>query len=130
MLLKLLKILFYNKAAEKIAEADKLLRLAEERSKSPVYTTIKSFFRTKEDEFGYYRWLRSTISSDEWKFMLFQLREATIAEMVGVVDSVQLLTLNARLSMLAIIDRFLNTETENYETQFRRTQEDSEGSEV
>lgn len=109
---------------EKLKAADSLIDDLLEKGKRPVFTTIISLFGSDNDRNRFYKWMRNTISCDEWKFLVYQLRENTITEMCGVSDSLKLVELNARLSMLEIICRHMKTEVENYENQVQRNKED------
>lgn len=98
----------------------------EDRLRHPIYSTIKPF-RAPSEVSQLISWIKGTINSDEYKFVIFQLRENTIAEMVGVTEADKIRELNARLNMLAIIDKYLHIEVEKYEAKIRRPEEDSKG---
>jgi hypothetical protein len=98
---------------EKLAAMLRLEELYEERLKYPVCTTIR-VFKGKDDDHAFWQWAKSLIASDEYKFLIFSLRENTIREMVGVSDAAKIIELNARLNMLAIIDKYLETGIEEH----------------
>lgn len=111
--------------AEKVlSRAEELKNELEQRVKSPVFTTIRTF-REPGEYNAYMVWIKSVITSDEYRFLVFQLRENTIMEMVGVTDADKIKELNSRLNMLMIIDKYLHHELENYETQIRRSEENT-----
>lgn len=110
---------------KKIDEAEKLTEELQNKLNTPILSTIKSLRRTDSDRNRYFRWLRDLLYSDEWRFLVFELRENTISEMCGVLDFNKLVELNARLSMLNIICNYIKTEVDNYEDQVQRTTEET-----
>ena len=123
-------MMFFDKKKKELDEriklTDKLYATLQDRLASPIYTTIKTFKTTQELN-GFWIWVKSLLQTDEYRFMIFSLRENVILEMVGVTDSVKIHELNARLNMLAIIDRFLQTGVEEHESEILRAKENQTG---
>lgn len=109
-----------------LVDVDKLRCELETIKKVPIFTTIRTF-RTEEEFGGLWQWVKSTIMTDEYKFIMFILRENTIREMVGVTEAIKIQELNARLNMLAIIDRYLSTEVEQHEIKVFGTEKSAAG---
>jgi hypothetical protein len=88
----------------------------------PIYTTIKPFNGMNTD---YYGWVCSLLSSDEYKFFVFDLRENVIREMVGQTDEKELLKASGRLDMLNAIGNYFLRYKHEYEDSIQRHKEGS-----
>jgi hypothetical protein len=132
----ILSLLYSIVKGIKIAETDKALSEARALSKEyrnaidkadTVYTTIRSF---RDDPSSYWQWAKSLRDSDQFKFMIFQLRENVIREMVGCYDKDKLLVHVGRMEMLNVLTTYLSAGVNEYETSVSRTKEDSQRASV
>ena len=92
------------------------------KKKDNIYTTIKSFYG---DDDVFWKWANSLVSSDEFKYLLFCLRENAIRDLVHCADNSKLLEKNGRIQMLEIMDAYLRKGIQEYEAQVQRTKENS-----
>lgn len=114
----------------KTAEADRVLadarRLADDYQKAidkadHVYTTIRSF---RDEPAAYWQWAKAVLDSDQFRFLVFQLRENIIREMSGCYDKDKLIAQLGRMEMLHIISNYLRSGIDEYENSIRRTKEE------
>lgn len=112
-----------------IAEVQRLgLKYDEKMKKNErIYTTIRSFYGNDDAFWG---WAKTLVSSDEFKYLLFSIRENAIRELVQCVDNGKLPELNGRIQMVQIIDAYLRKGIEDYEAQVQRTEANSKESSV
>ncbi|MBN1294372.1 MAG: hypothetical protein JXB48_21225 [Candidatus Latescibacteria bacterium] len=108
-------LLFRGKVIE-LKEIENKLLEAISREKT-VYTTIRSFKGMNQE---YYSWVSTLISTEQYKFLLFDLRENVIREMTNDKNIQRCL---GRIDMISIIDNYLKTYKRDYEEEFRRDTE-------
>lgn len=89
-----------------------------------IYTTIKTFYN---QDAAFWPWAKELIVTDQYKYLLFSLRENTIREMVGCTDTQKLIEYNGRLNMIQIFDRYLSTGIKEYEEKLLRDQQNTQG---
>ena len=88
-----------------------------------VYTTVRSF-RGMDAE--YYGFACEVLSRDEYKYLLFDLRENVFREMSEEQDREKLLRHLGRLDMINVIDNYLKKYKAEYEDSIRRDTENTE----
>jgi hypothetical protein len=91
-----------------IKSVDELRKEADEKLKRAevIYTTVRSF-ASENGEKLFWPWVRAVLVSDEYKYLIFFLRENTIRELVQTSDVNMIHEINGRLKMLQILDTFL-----------------------
>ena len=77
-----------------------------------VYTTIKTFTGMNTE---YYGWVTRLLDSEEYKFMMFDLRENIIRETIGSKDENDMLRNAGRLDMINVIGNYLVRYKKEYE---------------
>jgi hypothetical protein len=109
-----------------IAEVKKMQAEYEELLKKnpPVYTTIKTF---KGNDNEFWNWCKILSSCDEYRFLLFSIRENCIREIVSCGDAVRLPELNGRLQMIQIIDTYIEKGVAEYEDKLQRDKANPQG---
>lgn len=106
-------------------EVADLRRIEEDLRAAPkTYTTIKSFYGHDAD---FWRWAKEVMVSDEYRYLIFSLRENIIREMVALSDPSKLIECNGRLNMLQILDRYINVGLKEYEDKLQRASQDAAG---
>jgi hypothetical protein len=85
-----------------------------------IYTTIKTF-RGLDDQF--WGWLKTLEASDEYRFLIFTLRENAIGEIVANKGDSNIHELIGRLQMVRIIDNYIQQGLRQYEDKLRRDKE-------
>ena len=81
-----------------------------------VYTSVQSFNSTAGDKL-FWPWTRALIASDEYKYLIFSLRESVINELVQVSEPDKMRELNGQLKMLKVIDNYLTTGLAQYDAE-------------
>lgn len=94
----------------------------ERRLAAPIYTTIRGF-AGPDGQQKFWPWVKSVISEDEYRYMIFVIRENVIRDLTGATDPSVIARLSARIEMLWIIDQFLHQGVSAYESQIQRDQE-------
>jgi hypothetical protein len=84
-----------------------------------LYTTIEGF-KGRDDEF--FGWVKQLIESPQYRYLIFDLRENTLREMVGCLDHAKLIDFNGRLNMLLILDAYLSKGLLEHEDKIRGNQ--------
>jgi hypothetical protein len=87
---------------KKIADADK------------IYTTIRTFHSEDGDK-AFWPWVRSIYVSDEYRYLVFLLRENTIREYTQTTDIVTIHEINGKLKMLSEMDALITQGLRAYE---------------
>ena len=87
-------------------------KLADEYEKkiadaNTIYTTVRSF-RGEDGDKVFWAWVRSVFVSDEYRFLVFTLRENIIQRMTQTSSVDALHEETGMLKMLFILDSFLN----------------------
>jgi hypothetical protein len=90
-----------------------------------TYTTIRSFYR---DDDAFWGWAKALVSSDEFKYLIFSVRENAIRELVQCTDNSKLMELTGRIQMVQIFAAYLRTGIEQYEAEIQRTKANSKES--
>jgi hypothetical protein len=114
----LMRVLF-GKKIEELNRIEKALndKLSEVNT---VYTTIKIFSGI---DTSYYSWLCGILKSEEYRYLLFDLRENVLRDMVSTSDKEQIMRNMGRLDMIGIIDNYINRYKIDYENSIRRNTE-------
>ena len=110
----------------RLLKANALIQEAEARLRCPVYTTIPTF-AGPEAMNRFWEWVRRMISCDEYRFMIFMLRENVIERLATTSDKDAVMEYKAFLLMLSNIDRFLQEGTQQNVIEIQRSQENTEG---
>jgi len=100
MLRKLLESKLREVEKMEVAYNEKLARC------ETVYTTVQTY-NGKERNTVFWAWVRSVLVSDEYKFLMFSLRESTIRELAQCSDTSRIIEINGQLKMLQVIDNYL-----------------------
>lgn len=93
-----------KKALETIRLQAELIEKMERRGTVP--TLVHPFRKNEGDSRQFSEFMKEFSARPEFDFMIFELRERTLTEMLGVTDGIRLLELNARLGMLEILSRY------------------------
>lgn len=88
----------------------------------PIYTTVRSFYNNEDAFWG---WAKALVSSDEFKFLLFSVRENAIRELVQCSDNARLPELNGRIQMVQIFDAYLRKGIDEHEAEIQRIKANS-----
>lgn len=97
--------------ADKLKQLDAIERALPTRMHG-VYSTVQTF-RGRDSE--YYSWIRSFINAPEYGFMMFELRENVVREMVQCRDNRELPKYQGMITMLQIMDAYLEKGLTQYE---------------
>lgn len=90
-----------------------------------IYTPVRSFNSEAGDKL-FWPWVKVLLSSEEYKYLIFSMRENVIRELVQASDVNAIHDLSGRLKMLQIIDNFLTTGLIHYDNaQKSKVQRDS-----
>jgi hypothetical protein len=79
-----------------------------------VYTTIKSFSHEDGDKI-FWPWVRQLISSDEYRYLIFLMRENTIREYTITENPIVISEINGKIKMLGEICIFLTQGLKAYD---------------
>jgi hypothetical protein len=79
-----------------------------------IHTTIRTFYGENGDK-EFWPWAKRLVASDEYKYLLFFLRENTIREYTQTSAPATMIEINGKLKMLAELDIYLNRGIEEYE---------------
>ena len=82
-----------------------------------VYTTVAQTFNSENGEKVFWPWVRSVLISDEYKFLIFTMRENVIRELSQTSDVTRIHEINGQLKMLLIIDSFLSRGLTQYDAE-------------
>lgn len=77
-----------------------------------IYTSVRTFTGLNAE---YYDWVCRMLTSDEYKYMCFDLRENVIREMVSTKDEKELIKHTGRLEMINVIGNYLTRYKAEYE---------------
>jgi hypothetical protein len=80
-----------------------------------IYTPVKNYNSSNGDKI-FWPWVRSVLVSEEYKYLIFVMRENTIRELAETSDIVRIHEANGQLKMLAMIDSYLNRGLAQYDT--------------
>jgi hypothetical protein len=102
---------------QKIDEVDAMgTKYAKLLDSSPViYTSVQTFV-SPEGEKQFWPWVKSVLVSDQYRFLIFSLRESVIREMAQASDVIKLHEMSGRLQMLQVIDNYLTRGLKEYES--------------
>jgi hypothetical protein len=103
---------------QKLAEVEQFRAiLAKQQANAPVvYTSVQSFNSQAGDKL-FWPWVRMLIKSEEYKYLIFSLRESVIGELVQTSDPDKMRELNGQLKMLKVIDNYLTTGLTQYDAE-------------
>jgi hypothetical protein len=103
---------------QKLAEVEQFrVILAKQQANAPVvYTSVQSFNSQAGDKL-FWPWVRMLIKSEEYKYLIFSLRESVINELVQVSEPDKMRELNGQLKMLKVIDNYLTTGLTQYDAE-------------
>ena len=82
-----------------------------------TYTTVKSF---RGMDKTYYSWLCVILERDEYRYMLFDIRENILREMAGRSDKDQVMRDLGRLDTIGIIDNYIKRYKAEFEEWCRK----------
>jgi hypothetical protein len=108
---------------DQIEELKRIEEALNRKLEDTVYTTVRSF-RGMDAE--YYGFACEVLSRDEYKYMLFDLRENVFRAMSEEQDKENLLRHLGRLDMINVIDNYLKKYKVEYEDSIRRDTENPE----
>jgi hypothetical protein len=99
---------YVNLLKQKIDEVDAIAAgyAAKKDAADVVYTSVRSY-NSPEGDKVFWPWVRSVMLCDEYRFLIFSLRESVIREMAQASDAVKLHEMSGRLQMLQAIDNYL-----------------------
>lgn len=125
LLLPLVKWVKHEALDSKLAEVKALAKEYRNATKdiAPVYTTIKTYMNGQDE---YWNWAKTILANDKFHFMLFQIRENVIREMIADKEGKASLNHVGRLETLNIIPNYLRTGIQEYEDSLRRIKENTE----
>jgi hypothetical protein len=81
-----------------------------------VYTPVHSFNSVAGDKL-FWPWTRAVLASEEYKYLIFSLRESVINEIVQTSEPDKMRELNGQLKMLKVIDNYLTTGLTQYDAE-------------
>jgi hypothetical protein len=99
----------------KIDEVEKM-RVEFENKAPVVYTTIRSYNSENGDKV-FWPWVRSVLVSDEYRYLIFTLRENVIRELTQTSDITSIHEANGQLKMLQMLDTFLTRGLKQYDAE-------------
>jgi hypothetical protein len=117
-----LKTLLFRDQVEELKRIEKAMNEKLEIA-DMVYTTVRSF---RGIDAEYYGWVCETLSRDEYRYMLFDLRENVFREMSDQDDKEKVMRSMGRLDMINVIDNYLKRYKRDYEDSIRRNIENAE----
>jgi hypothetical protein len=81
-----------------------------------IYTTVRSFNGESGDKI-FWPWARSVLLSEEYRYLIFIMRENVIRELTQTSDIIRIHELNGQLKMLQIMDTFLTRGLAQYDAE-------------
>jgi hypothetical protein len=85
-------------------------------SNIPIFTTVRSFNSENGDK-AFWPWVRALLTSDEYKYLLFCLRENTIRDLTMATNIDLIHEINGRLKMLQMLDMYLTQGLTQYDNE-------------
>ena len=79
-----------------------------------VYTMVRSYNSETGDKV-FWPWVKNVLMSEEYKYLLFTMRENVIREMVQASDPAKMHEISGQLKMLQILDAYLARGLTQYE---------------
>jgi len=104
--------------AEKIDEVsalyDKYQRLL---AVAPVVYTVVRSYNSENGDKVFWPWVKNVLLSEEYKYLIFSMRENVIRELAQTSDPDKMREINGQLKMLQILDAYLTRGLTQYESE-------------